>query len=271
MSVGPQLPPSRTGKEALVVAANAAEAAASVLKGYFHSHQNVESKGKRNLVSQADLLAESTVVDILKEEYPDHSILSEESYRDHVGRGFTWIIDPLDGTTNFVFGIPVFCVSIALAYENDLMVGIVHDPLRNEMFWAEKGSGAFLNGAPMSVARDRNLDTVVIGLDLGYEDERTRQMLSRINELWSAEIAFRLMGSAALGMAYVACGRMDIYTHRRVYPWDIAGALLLISEAGGEVTDSEGMTACIWSETIIACGDSKKQAAAIAALRRPYA
>lgn len=249
----------------------AAEGAGAVLLDLLHREKGVTTKGRRNLVTQADLLAERHILDLIHREYPSHSILSEESGRSESQSEYRWIVDPLDGTTNYAFGIPFFTVSIALVHNDDLLVGVIHDPVRSETFWAEKGRGAFLNGTRMSVAREREFDVTIIGFDLGYDDARTKEMLSLARDLWSGGMTFRLTGSAALGMTYVACGRMDIYFHRRIYPWDIAAAMLLVREAGGEVINWQGAPATVWEPSIIACGNAERHRELIAALRKPFA
>ncbi|MDY6910879.1 MAG: inositol monophosphatase family protein [Chloroflexota bacterium] len=255
MSDTPELPLSLTGRDPLAIAVQAARQAGAILRKLYSQEIHIENKGKRNLVTEADLQAEKSILELLNHEYPDHSILCEESGKTEKTGEYCWIIDPLDGTTNFAFGIPIFCVSIGLVYRDEVILGVIYDPLRGELFQARKGMGAFLNDIPISVGDERNLQTTVVGFDLGYDDERTREMISIVNKFWSRELTFRLIGSAALGITYVACGRMDIYCHRRIYPWDIAAAMLLISEVGGEVTDWEGNPATVWNESIIACGD----------------
>ncbi|MFA4835486.1 MAG: inositol monophosphatase family protein [Dehalococcoidia bacterium] len=253
-----ELPLSRSGREPLQIATEAARAAGDILKTRFYSKKQVQIKGQRNLVTDADLLAEKAVLAILKEEYTDHAILCEESGKSERESEYRWIIDPLDGTTNYAFGIPIFCVSIGLVHRDEIVLGMIYDPLRDELFRAEKGKGAFLNDAAISVARDRNLQMKVLGFDLGYNDARTREMLSKVTSFWSGEMTLRLIGSAALGLTYVASGRIDVYFHRSLYPWDIAGAILLIREAGGEVTDWQGKPATVWDASIFACGDIRE-------------
>jgi len=270
MSPIPDFPLSRTGSEAVAVAVRAAEEAGAILLDLFHEEKEVTTKGRRNLVTRADLRSEQCILDLIQREYPSHGILSEESGPRESRSEYRWIIDPLDGTTNYAFGIPFFTVSIALVQGDELLVGVIHDPIRGETFRAERGRGAFLNDRKISVAKGRELDMAIIGFDLGYDDARTREMLSLARDLWSAGVTFRLTGSAALGMTYVACGRMDIYFHRRIYPWDIAAAMLLVREAGGVVTDWEGAPATVWNPGVIACGDERRFQDLILALREPF-
>ncbi|MDD5093635.1 MAG: inositol monophosphatase family protein [Dehalococcoidia bacterium] len=249
------LPTSRSGLDPLSVATQAARDAGDILKSYFSNKKEIQSKGNRNLVTNADLLAEKSVLARLKDEYPEHSILCEESGKSDKSSPYCWIIDPLDGTTNYAFGIPLFAVSIALAYRDVPVVGVVYDPLRNEMFRAEKGKGAFLNDSAISVKREQDLKMKIIGLDLGYDDAKTKELLSKVLSLWSADTTFRITGSSALGLTYVACGRLSVYFHRSLYPWDMAAAMLLIREAGGIATDWQGNPSSVWDGHIFACGD----------------
>ena len=251
----PDLSLSQSGKEPLVIASQAIREAGAILKSHFWQEKKIQSKGRRNLVTDIDLLTEQHILSLLNDEYPNHSTLGEESGKTEGTSDYCWVIDPLDGTTNYVYGIPIFAVSLGLTYKDEVVLGMVYDPLRDELFWAQKGREAFLNDSPISVAGERNLQTTIIGLDLGYDDTKTRDMLLRVNGFWSGEKGLRLIGSAALGLAYVACGRLDIYLHPRIYPWDIAGGILLIREAGGEVTDWQGKPATVWDTSIFACGD----------------
>ena len=246
------LPLACSGKGALEVAVQAAEEAGEILLAHFGSEKEIRHKGKGNLVTQVDILSEKCIVELLKREYPDHNILSEESNSATPLTDYTWIIDPLDGTNNYVFGIPFFCTNIALARDGDIVLGVTYDPLREELFRAERGQGAYVNDSVIQVSGQDSLGGSVVGLDLGYSDERGKELLDITSKLWGHVHCLRIMGSASLGLAYVACGRITLYLHRFVYPWDIASGLLLIREAGGEVTDWEGKPATSQDEQIIA-------------------
>ncbi len=258
---------SATGQDAKTVAIKATREAGAILKQHFYRKRTIETKGNRNLVTEVDLLSEKCILKILQEEFPGHSILCEESGKHDTESQYRWIIDPLDGTTNYAFGIGHFCVSIALMEGDDILLGILYDPLREELFEAQAGQGAYLNGSPISVASLRDLNTIIIGFDLGYSDTASKEMLSRANALWNPNITFRLMGSGALGIGYVACGRIDLYFHRSLYPWDTAAAILLVREAGGEVIDLEGCPATIQSPEIITCGDFNAYQSLVSALK----
>ena len=239
----PNLPVARSGKNALEVAIAAAKEAGEILLAHFGSVRQIKHKSQGNLVTDADILSEKLIIDFLKREYPDFGILSEESNSSASVSGYTWVVDPLDGTNNYTFGIPFFCVNIALVRDEDILLGITYDPMRGELFQAEKGKGAYLNDSPIRISAISSLQESLIGLDLGYSHDRGSQMLDTVNRLWGQVHCVRLMGSSSLGLAYVACGRVSLYFHRYLFPWDIASGLLLVREAGGEVVDWQGRPA----------------------------
>jgi len=246
------LPLSIHGKSAYTIARQAASEAGKILKKYHGKPVATYVKGKRNLVTEADLLSEKKIMGIIGSEFPAHGILSEEAGASREGAEYTWIIDPLDGTNNFYFGIPLFCVNIALALNGEVILGVTHDPMRNETFYGIKGKGARLNGKRIKVADVRKLDEASAGVDLGYNVERSKDLLDIATALWPRLHCLRLTGSSALGLAYVACGRFSLYFHKYLYPWDLAGGLLLIREAGGEVTRYDGKQAGIDDAAIVA-------------------
>lgn len=246
------LPTSRSGKTALEVATRAVKKAGALITARFHTEKKVTSKGRGNVVTDVDLLVEREVIEFLQDEYPDHGILCEETGGKESFSEYTWILDPLDGTRNFASGIPFFSVALALAKGEDVLLGMVFDPIRSELFRAEKGKGASLNDMPISVSKKESLQASVVGFDMGYDDDMARTALRLITSLWPGMQSIRVMGSAALGVAYAACGRVDIYFHHSLYPWDIAGGLLLVREAGGVATEKDGGPAIIKSRAVIA-------------------
>lgn len=246
------LPLARSGRSALGVATQAVKEAGSVLLTHFHSAKEIKLKGKSNIVTEVDLLSERLVIALLKKEYPDFKILSEESKSTTQLSGYTWIIDPLDGTNNYVYGIPFFCINVALARDDDVLLGVTYDPLRQEMFWAEKGKGAHLNDAVIQASKAESLNEALLGFDLGYSMEQGRELLDISRKLWGQVHCIRMMGSASLGLAYVACGRVTIYIHRYLYPWDIASGLLLVREVGGVISDWQDNPATVQSTHLIA-------------------
>jgi myo-inositol-1(or 4)-monophosphatase len=246
------LPVSRSGKEAIDVACEAARKAGEVLKAHFREERQVRYKGRANIVTDVDLKAENAILSLIQAEYPDHNIISEESDPINMGSDYTWILDPLDGTNNYSFGIPFFATVIAFTNSTGVIVSVIYDPLRDELFAAETGKGARLNGNVISVTKKTNVRDSLIGLDLGYVDENGRRLLKFISNLWPKMYAFRIMGSAALGMAYASCGRLDLYFHALVYPWELAAGWLLVTEAGGVISDWEGHPVVDGESSIIA-------------------
>jgi len=246
------LPLSAHGESAYTVARYAASEAGKILKKFHGKPVEMHVKGKRNLVTEADLLSESKVLEIINSEFPYHGILSEEAGSSRDGAEYTWIIDPLDGTNNFYFGIPLFCVNIALARRGEVVLGVTYDPMRNETFYSVKGKGAHLNGKKIKVSAVKTLDKASIGVDLGYNAERSRDLLDIATGLWPQIHCLRLTGSSALGLAYVACGRFSLYFHKYLYPWDVASGLLLVREAGGEVKRYNGKRAGIDDAAVLA-------------------
>ena len=245
-------PLSAHGKSAYTVARYATSEAGKILKTFHGKTVETRVKGKRNLVTEADLLSERKILDIINAEFPSHGILSEEAGASREGAEYIWIIDPLDGTNNFYFGIPLFCVNIALARRGEVVLGVTYDPTRNETFYSVKGKGAHLNGRKIKVSAVKTLDQASVGVDLGYNAERSRDLLDIATGLWPQIHCLRLTGSSALGLAYVACGRFSLYFHKYLYPWDTASGLLLISEAGGEVVRYDGKQADIDDTAVIA-------------------
>jgi fructose-1,6-bisphosphatase/inositol monophosphatase family enzyme len=211
-------------------------------------------KGRGNLVSETDLRIERFLHETLRHEFPECAILSEETATDTAIDGWVWVIDPLDGTKNFVSGIPFFCVNIALCYNGLPAVAVTLDPNHGECFSAERGGGAWLNGQPIRVSEKPTVQDSVLGVDIGYDDERGRRTLHLVHELFPGVQGLRIPGSAALGLAYASCGRYDLFLHRYLFPWDIAAGMLLVEEAGGVITDQAGQSIDITSETVIAGG-----------------
>ncbi|MEE8472836.1 MAG: inositol monophosphatase family protein [Dehalococcoidia bacterium] len=235
------LPLSRTGRRPMEVATQAIKEAGVIVAEHFGAPQKATLKGRGNLVTEVDLLAEKAILGLLRSEYPEHCIISEESDAVTTESPYTWIVDPLDGTNNYSFGLPFVSVTLALVRGEDILLGLTFDPLRQELFRAEKGKGAFLNDAPMAVSPRTDLQRSALGCDLGYDAEKGAQTLDFVRSLWPGMHSLRIMGSGALGLAYVASGRLEIYLHRFLYPWDVAGGILLIREAGGLVTDWQGV------------------------------
>lgn len=246
------LPVSRHDQSAYEIARFAALEAGKILKSRFGLNNKIQVKGRRNLVTEADLMSEKRIIEILKDEFPAHGILSEEAGAKQTEREYIWIIDPLDGTNNFHFGIPFFCVNIALARQGEVILGITYDPMRHEMFHSVKGKGTFLNRKKAAISPVTVLADSSVGVDLGYVPDRSQELLEITGSLWSHVHCVRLMGSSCLGLAYVSCGRLGLYFHKYIYPWDIASGLLLVREAGGRAVTFANTDAKMDDREIIA-------------------
>jgi myo-inositol-1(or 4)-monophosphatase len=216
----------------------------------------ITSKGDINLVTEADIAAENLIIERIRSHYPQHGILAEESGEAVLVGGkksdWKWIIDPLDGTTNYAHGYPCFCVSIALEYKGVLEVGVVYDPMRDEMFAAERGQGATLNDRQIRVSKVDELSQAMVCTGFPY-NVRERPDFARGFAKFTMEAqAVRRDGSAALDLAYVACGRFDGFWEDGLNPWDIAAGALLIFEARGKVTTFKDEPLDIYNEQVLA-------------------
>lgn len=246
------IPTARSGRKPLEIAMQAARDAGEIIADGFTREKNVRVKGQGNLVTDADILSEKLILERLRADYPDFGIISEESERLVSRNGYTWLVDPLDGTNNYSFGLPFFTVCIALAQGDQILLGLTYDPLRKELFCAVAGEGAYLNDQPIAVSSRTDLKAGLIGFDIGYEMGKGQEVLEIARMLRPRVFSYRVLGSGALAIAYVACGRLDIYMHRRLYPWDIASGRLLVEEAGGTVTDWHGKPLGVESREIVA-------------------
>ncbi|MEK8090391.1 inositol monophosphatase family protein [Thermithiobacillus plumbiphilus] len=201
---------------------------------------NVTAKTRNDYVTEVDHAAEAAIVDIIRKAYPSHGILAEESGRQE-GDDYQWIIDPLDGTTNFIHGLPQFAVSIALLHRGRIEQGVIFDPGRNELFTASRGGGAQVNDRRMRVSPARSLEGTLLGTGFPYKDQSYMdEYLATFKALAAQTAGIRRPGSAALDLAYVAAGRYDGFWEFNLSPWDIAAGVLMVQEAGGMVTDFGG-------------------------------
>ena len=253
MTQPPTGPPlSRTGRTALDVAQQAAGLAGQIIRDRFSTTKDIKFKGRADIVTDVDLAAEKAVLGLLRDEFPDFGVLAEESAPIESASGYTWVVDPLDGTRNYAMGVPHFCTVVALARGRDIELGITYDPVREESFVAQAGQGAWLNGNPISVSETQEVLHASLCFDMGYVDEKAGLALDMLRDIWPNVQSLRLMGSAALGIAYAAAGRVDLYFHHALSPWDIASGLLLVREAGGIVVDRQGDAADLRTPSIIA-------------------
>jgi myo-inositol-1(or 4)-monophosphatase len=237
----------------LELAVDAATSAGKLLREGIDKIAWIKLKGEINLVTEMDIKSEQLIKEKIQSAYPDHQILAEESDIPRTGARFRWIIDPLDGTTNYAHGFPVFCVSVALEIEGTVELGTVYDPMRDELFTGRRGSGAMLNGERISVSDISDLNNALLATGFPY-DLRTSEANNVDN--WNAMLvraqAIRRAGSAALDLCYTAMGRFDGFWELKLFPWDVAAGALIVREAGGQVTHLRGEPFNIYSREVVA-------------------
>jgi myo-inositol-1(or 4)-monophosphatase len=228
------------GPDPLQVAIEAARASARILREGFGRAQNISHKGLVDLVTEQDKRSEAAIMRTIRAAFPEHAILAEESGASSQTSAHRWIVDPLDGTTNYAHGYPVFCVSIAYEREGELEVGVVHDPLSRDLFAARRGQGATLNGRPIAVSHTSTLIESLLETGFPYDRERLPTAVAQLSHLVFKSQGMRRSGAAALALAWVAAGRLDGFWEAVLQPWDCAAGILLIREAGGVVTRIDG-------------------------------
>ncbi len=217
----------------------AAEAAGGVLRDGFGRWHRIECKGESDLVTEADKEAERKIEEILRDGFPDHGMLTEESGETSQGDA-RWIVDPLDGTTNYAHGIPFFCTSIALERAGEVILGVVHDPMAHETYAAERGQGATLNGEPLRVSSTDEPARALLGTSFADRPEELESGLDVLGKLADLARGVRRLGSGALDMCYIAAGRLDGCYEQGFSAWDVAAGVLIVEEASGRVTDHRG-------------------------------
>jgi len=228
-------------KELNDFAINLARDAGNLLKEKFNSKHEVHYKGEINLVTEADKMSEDLIIAAINSSFPDHGILSEESPAQNSSAKLRWIIDPLDGTTNYAHGYPVFCVSIALENEGVIVLGVIYDPLREDMFVAERGKGAYLNGKKLKVSPTATLSRSLLATGFPYDIRMSKDNNLNYFNLMAVEAqAIRRAGAAALDIAYLAAGRFDGFWELKLMPWDVAAGCLMVEESGGVISDMSG-------------------------------
>jgi myo-inositol-1(or 4)-monophosphatase len=214
---------------------------------------NVRRKGQNDFVSEVDEAAEEAIVSILREAYPSHGILAEESGKQRADAEYVWVIDPLDGTTNFLHGFPQYCISIGLLHKGKPTQAVVYDPNRNELFTASKGVGAYLNDRRIRVTKTDRLEDALMATGFPFREVgHLDQYLRMFKNVTLATSGIRRPGAAALDLAWVACGRVDGFWEIGLSPWDMAAGALLVREAGGLIGDLEGNDGFLESGRVVA-------------------
>jgi myo-inositol-1(or 4)-monophosphatase len=231
---------SITKADVIAPAAQIAREAGALLMDYFHRKVTVEYKGEADLVTVADRKSEALIRQRLREHWLSHDILGEEGGLQDTGSDYRWYVDPLDGTTNFAHGFPVFCVSMALEYKGQRIAGVIYDPTRDELFAAEQGSGAYLNQQRIHVSNTSNLAESLIATGFPSHKRHKNPNIFFYHQITLRSHGVRRAGSAALDLCCVACGRFDGFWEFNLNPWDTAAGVLIVEEAGGKITNFHG-------------------------------
>ena len=217
-----------------------AREAGALLMEFFRQRVTVEYKGEADLVTVADRKSELLIRERLLERWPSFDILGEEGGLQDTGSDYRWYVDPLDGTTNFAHGFPVFCVSMGLEYKGERIAGVIYDPTRDELFAAERGGGAFLNQQPIRVSKVARLAECLVATGFPSHKRHKNPNIFFYHQITLHTHGVRRAGSAALDLCYVACGRLDGFWEFNLNPWDTAAGVLMVAEAGGKVSDFKG-------------------------------
>jgi myo-inositol-1(or 4)-monophosphatase len=226
----------------LETAVDIAREAGALLANYFERRVAFELKGEFDLVTEADRASEKLVVERLRSHFPQHSIVAEEGGGHEGGSEYRWYVDPLDGTTNFAHGFPIFNVTLGLEHAGEMLVGVVYDPIRQEMFTAERGGGAYLNNRRIHVSAIKRLEDSLSSTGFPSRKRHFNVNIHFYHQMAMASHGVRRTGSAAIDLAYVACGRLDAFWEFGLKPWDMAAGTLLVREAGGAVSDMKGQS-----------------------------
>jgi myo-inositol-1(or 4)-monophosphatase len=238
-----------------------AREAGALLREYFHRGVQMEYKGDVDLVTEADRASEKLITERLRAAFPGHGVYGEEGTRSGLESEYRWYVDPLDGTTNFAHGFPVFCVvlgcerrakGLGAKEDGEMVAGVIYDPLRDEMFSAERGRGARLNGAPIHVSRTKRLDESLVATGFPSKKRHESPNVHFYQEFTLRSHGARRAGSAAIDMAYVAAGRLEAFWEFKLNPWDTSAGYLIVEEAGGKVTHFDGSKFTLDSREVLA-------------------
>lgn len=237
----------------LDLAIRAVKESGQIQQDWLARDKKVELKGEINLVTEVDRRCESRIIEIIKKDFPQHNILTEETSIPEGPSPYRWVVDPLDGTTNYAHGYPCFCTSVALEFEGKIVLGAIYDPLLDELFTAKQGHGAFLNGERISVSSTARITEALLCTGFPYDlRESSVNNVYHFNHFIMEAQAVRRDGSAALDLCYVAAGRFDGFWELKLNPWDVAAGMLLVEEAGGVVTNFSGGPLDIYGQETLA-------------------
>ena len=272
MSERAPLPVTAGGLTALEIADRVArEAGALLAAASAEARTPLSPKGRRSWVTASDLASEALILERLAAAFPRHAVLSEESRPEtDWRRGYVWLVDPLDGTRNFAAGIPLFCVNVALALDGEVLLGATYDPTRDRCLLGGPGLGLTTNGAPVTASSTPELASAIVTADLGFDDRRGTLMLELLHQLWPEVQGCRIVGSAALGLAWAAGGLTDVMLHALLQPWDVAAALAQMPAGGGLILDRDGGPATLASEGVVAGAPAVVRAVLERAAGRPW-
>ncbi|HEX5038472.1 MAG TPA: inositol monophosphatase family protein [bacterium] len=237
----------------LKTAVRAAKAAGALQKKHYGKVKKIQFKGEINLVTEVDKACEKEILRVLRKNHPDHDILTEETGAHLKGSDYKWIVDPLDGTTNYAHGYPCFCVSIALEHRGKILVGVVYHPLLDELFWSVRGRGAYLNKKKIRVSPIKKLKRSLLATGFAYNVHTTKNdNIGHFTNFIKTAQAVRRDGAAAIDMCYIACGRFEGFWELGLKPWDTAAASLILEEAGGRSTLFKGQKLDLYADEIVA-------------------
>jgi len=230
--------------------------AGRTLRKYYGNLSKIEYKSDVNLVTQADKESEATIIKIIKSAFPKHQILAEESGITKEESEYKWIVDPLDGTTNYAHTLPIFAISIGIEYKKEIIMGGVYNPISNELFFSEKGNGAYLNDKKICVSKVDKLEKALLVTGFPYDRrENVDYYMDVYGKFLKVSQGVMRLGAAAIDFCSVACGRLDGYWERKLYPWDQSAGMLIVEEAGGKVTDFSGnKTSCYNKQVLVTNG-----------------
>lgn len=239
--------------ELLDFAIHCAFESGKIQRKYFEKNINIRHKGETDLVTDVDMACQEKIIELIKGTFPDDDVISEEKKNDFDGNKNRWIVDPLDGTTNYAHGYPFFCTSIAYEENGEITCGVVYNPIFNELFFGKKGRGAYLNGERIQVSSVHDLKQALLSTGFPYNivSIERNNVDHFLNFLFKAQ-AVRRDGSAALNLCYVACGRFDAFWELSLNSWDMAAGCLMVNEAGGILTNLQGDEFSVYKDTIVA-------------------
>ncbi len=240
-------------KEFLKTAFKAAKESGKIVKEGFLNNKTVKYKKFADPVTEFDKKSEAKIVDIISKKFPDHDILTEEELSKNTNSNIKWIIDPIDGTVNFIHSIPFIAISIALEIDGKIILGVAYNPVLNEFFFAVKDQGAYFNNSRIFVSKNSEIGKSLIVTGFPYEREgRIKELIKPLPELIKNYQGFRRLGSAVIDMAYVACGKFDAFYEENLKPWDTASGKIIVEEAGGKITDYSNNEYSIYNKMILA-------------------